>query len=266
MSEPDLPAPGHDRPFSATDSAGTPWAGRRFEENSAAADDGSAPPGLIDAITRFHAGEVGESVVVDAFRMSRLLVPILAELAESGVASSGLTVDKSAELSIVTVAGPDGRPVLPVFTSVGAMSRWNPKARPVPADAVRVALAAASEGTELVVLDAGSPTEFVLRRPAVWAVAQQRGWRPSYDDPAVIVEFQHATADALIRHVEVTAGDPGARLAGPEIIVAITVVPSLSAHDLSALLARVQPRWAENEVIVERVDSVTVRFLSEPTG
>jgi hypothetical protein len=42
----------------------------------------------------------------------------------------------------VTVAAPDGRRVLPVFTSV-AIAAWDPRARPVPADGVRTALSAA---------------------------------------------------------------------------------------------------------------------------
>nr|WP_286279447.1 SseB family protein [Naasia aerilata] len=73
---------------------------------------------------------------------------------------------------MVTVAGPDGRTVLPAFTSVDAMRAWNPKARPIPAESERIALAAAAEGTDLLVLDPLSDTEFVLRRPAVEALGR----------------------------------------------------------------------------------------------
>ena len=47
-------------------------------------------------------------------------------------------------------------------------------------DAVRAALAASSEDTDLIVLDPTSDTEFVIRRPAVWAVARDFGgaWHP----------------------------------------------------------------------------------------
>ena len=255
-----MPARDHEQP---SDSAGTPWAGRHFDESPASDDDGSAPPALIRAIEEFHAGAVGESAVVDVFRESRLLVPIVAELGESGLSASGLLVDKSAELSIVTVEGPDGRPVLPVFSSVEAMARWNPKARPVPADAVRVALAAASESTELVVLDPVSATEVVLRRPAVWAVAQGLPWQPSHTDPAVLAEFRRTTVDARVLAVAIEAGDPGARLAGPALIVAITIEAGLSAADLTAMLAILSTQWGSSELIAERVDSLTVRFLPE---
>lgn len=150
------------------DSAGQPWQGREFDDNPFGDDDGTAPPALLGALAAFRAGEVGPEAVVDALRASRLLIPLVAELGDEGTTDAGLTVDKSQELSIVTVSGPDGRSVLPVFSSVTAMQTWNPAARPVPADGRRVALAAASEETEIVVLDPTSETEFVLRRPAVW--------------------------------------------------------------------------------------------------
>ncbi len=138
-------------------------------------------------IRAFRAGIVGESAVVDALRDSRLLIPLVAVAGELGTNEHGHAIDKSQELSIVTVMGPDGRSVLPAFSSVSAMSLWNPAARPVPATAARVALAAASENTDLVVLDPTSETEFALRRPALWALAQSQSWTPSYLDEEVLV-------------------------------------------------------------------------------
>ena len=168
-------------------------------------------PKLAAAIAGFRAGTAGQADVVAAFADSRLLIPLLAQLGDGGaeVGEHGLAVDKSQELSIVTVAGPDGRRVLPVFASVDAMSRWNPVARPVPADGVRVALAAADDGTELVVLDPGSPTEFVLRRPAVWAVAQSQEWTPPFESDAVKTAFERSIASELaVLGVEPAAGRP----------------------------------------------------------
>ena len=117
-------------PAHLADSAGQPWAGRSFDENSHSSDDGSAPPALSAALARFRAGELGQAGVVDALREARLLIPLVAHLGEAGENEHGHTIDKSQELSIVTVAGPDGRNVLPVFSSVAAMSTWNPQARP----------------------------------------------------------------------------------------------------------------------------------------
>ncbi len=106
------------------DSAGVPWEGRSFESNPHAGDDGSADPALLAAILRFRAGEGSQAEVVDAFRGARVLVPLIAEKGDEGVAPNGLTVDKTQELSIVTVAAPDGRRVQPVFSSVQAMQAW----------------------------------------------------------------------------------------------------------------------------------------------
>ena len=92
-----------------TDSAGTPWAGRKFEHGSSSTDDGSAPKHLIEAIRRFRSGELGEADVIDALRDSRLLIPLVAVAGELGENDQGLPLDKSQELSIVTVLGPDGR-------------------------------------------------------------------------------------------------------------------------------------------------------------
>src|SRR5689334_10794364 len=101
-----------------TDSAGVPWEGRRFEPNASSDDDGSADPRLLETIRRLQSGDVGEAELARAMRVARLLVPLVAELGESGTNEHGHIVDKSQELSIVTVAGPDGRAVLPAFTSV----------------------------------------------------------------------------------------------------------------------------------------------------
>lgn len=251
-----------DHSHHAADSAGVPWEGRHFEQGPSSDDDGSAPEVLVQALARFRAGDGGEQSVVVAISGSRLLIPLVAALGESGIGEHGRTVDKSAELSIVTVAGPDGRDVLPVFSSVVAMQRWNPRARPVPADAVRVALAAAGEQTDVVVLDPTSATEFVVRRPALWAIARSLPWIPSYLDPEVLDEFMaSARPEPSVAKVELAPGDPDARFAGPELIVSLSLAPGLDQHGLDALLARLQERWASSELIAARVDSLAVRLL-----
>ena len=245
------------------DSAGQPWQGRHFEPNSAAQDDGSAPERLVEAIRRFHSNELGESDVVDALRESRLLIPLVAQLGEAGTNEHGHTVDKSQELAIVTVVGPDGRTVLPAFTSVAAMATWNPVARPVPAAATRVAVAAAAEDTDLVVLDPTSDTEFVIRRPALWAIAQARPWTPCYLDEEVLRAFMAgAEREDAVTAIQLAPGDRRARLAGPELIVQLALVDGLDRPALDAIVARLSARWSESEVIAQRVDSLKVQLVS----
>lgn len=250
-------------PAHLADSAGQPWAGRSFEPNSSASDDGSAPPRLIEALRRFRARELGQAEVVDAVRDSRLLIPLVAQLGEAGVNENGHTVDKSQELAIVTVAGPDGRNVLPVFSSVAAMAAWNPAARPVPADGVRVALAAASEDTELVVLDPTSETEFAIRRPALWAVAQSQPWTPSFESESVAAAFGRSIESELaVLGVGLASGDPHARLVGPELVVELELVDGLDSAELDTILGRLAQRWAADDQIATAVDSLKVRLVA----
>jgi len=259
-------------PAHLADSAGVPWAGRAFEANPHAGDDGSAPPELGAALTRFRDGDGSQAAVVAEFGRARLLIPLLAELGDPSTVPGGLggaeigahghAVDKSQELSIVTVEGPDGRRVLPVFSSVEAMRAWNPVARPVPADGVRVCLAAADDGTELVVLDPGSGNEFVLRRPAVWAVAQSHDWLPPFESVPVRLAFERSIGSELaVLGVDLAAGDPLARLAGPELVVVLHLVEGLTREELDATTSRLARRWAEDEAIATGVDSLAVRIV-----
>ena len=243
------------------DSAGVPWEGRSFESNPHAGDDGAADPVLLAALLRFRAGEGSQAEVVDAFRSARVLIPLIAEKGEEGVAPSGLAVDKTQELSIVSVAAPAGRRVQPVFSSVEAMTRWDATARPIPVEAVRAALAASAEETDLIVLDPTSDTEFVIRRPAVWAIAQGHAWEPSFLSPEVFGALQESVAHELaVIDVAVAPGDPDARLRGPELVVVLELVDGLEREVLDAVLSRLAQRWAADDRIAVLADSLTVKL------
>lgn len=248
-------------PTGSADSAGVPWEGRAFQPNRHAADDGSADPVLLAALEAFARGEGTERAVVDAYRTARLLIPLVAEKGDHGVGPHGLQVDKTQELSIVSVAAPDGRRVLPVFTSVSAMSRWDPAARPVPADGVRTAVAVTAEDTELIVVDPGSETEFVIRRPAVWAIAQGAEWEPSHTSPEVYAGLRESVASELaVIDFSLAPGDPTARLRGPELVVQLQLVDGLDRSALDAVLSRLAKRWAADDRIAVLVDSLTVKL------
>ena len=243
----------------AADSAGVPWEGRSFHANPDAADDGTAPPRVIEAIRRFRAGELGARDVVEALHDGRLLLPLLATRGDEGVGAHGQLVDKTQELSLVTAAGPDGRPVLPAFTSTDTMREWNATARPIPIAVPRIALAVAAEGTPLIVIDPGLATMFVVRRPAFRALATGEPWVPSFEDPAVLQAFLDTSAgeDALAA-VQLAPGDPSARLAGAELLVQLSVRDGLPESELDAMIARLGASWAADAVLADRVDSIGV--------
>ncbi|KEP76347.1 hypothetical protein HR12_11590 [Microbacterium sp. SUBG005] len=243
------------------DSAGVPWEGRRFESNPHSGDDGSADPALLAALVAFRSGEGDARAVIDAYREARLLIPLVAEKGDHGIGAHGLEVDKTQELSIVTVAAPDGRKVLPVFTSVTALQTWDAAARPVPADGRRTALAAASEDTELIVIDPASETEFVIRRPAVWAIAQGEPWEPAHTSPAIFTGLQESISGELaVLDLAVESGDPTGRLRGPELVVHLQLMSGLEQEELDAVLARIARRWSADDRIAVLVDSLTVKL------
>lgn len=237
-----------------TDSAGVPWAGRHFEPNLAADDDGSADPRLVEAMRRFHAGELGIPAVVLALHEARVLVPLVTVRGAEGTGAHGQLVDKTQELSVVKVAAADGRPVLPVFSCLDAMRAWDASARPIPMAAARVALAAASESVPLIVLDPGSSTEFAVRRPALESLATGRTWLPCYEDEAVLDAVLASADGEPVRAVQLAPGDPGARLAAPELLVQVSI-----EGEPAGVVQRLGARWAADELIVERVDSIAVR-------
>jgi len=246
----------------AADSAGVPWAGRSLHANPHAADDGSADPALLAALTAFRTGSADQREVIDAYRSARLLIPLLADKGDHGIGAHGLVVDKTQELSIVTVSAPDGRRVLPVFTSVETMARWDASARPVPVDAVRTALAAAADDTDLIVIDPGSPTEFVIRRPAVWAIGQGNPWEPAFASPEVFAGLTASIGGELaVIDLSVEAGDPDARLRGPELVVRLHLIDGLEKDALDAVLSRLAKRWAADDRIAVLVDSLTVKLV-----
>jgi len=255
-------------PGGDADSAGYSWAGRTFDHHDTvfADDDGTVPEAWRTALASVRAAgshaELAEAQAeaLVALAQVRLLVPLVAEAGDTGVTETGRIVEKSQELSIVTVGSPDGRRALPVFTSVAAMRDWNPEARPIPVPGPQAALAAAQEGTDIIIIDPGTPAqEFAVRRTALEAMALGQALRPSWADPAVAEAFAASIGpEAQILAVELAPGDPEVRLRGAETNVILTLKAGLQQAQLQVLIQRLQARWSESAVIAERVDSLRV--------
>lgn len=247
------------------DSAGQPWEGRHFEPNPNAQDDGTAPPQFLAIVADLREGRASLREVVDVVRECRFLIPLVAVAGETAQSETGQTIDKSQELSIITVSGPDGRAILPVFSSVAAMTHWRPDARPVPADAVRVALAAASENTDRIVIDARGETELVLPRPAVWAIAQQAPWVPAVEDDAVLEAIARpAEAHPEVWAASLIAGDPLGRGTEPEVVVRLAIEPGLAPERLRDIVGELSAAWAADATVAERIDSLSVQPIAAP--
>lgn len=276
------PLPGHIAAALAgaggpADSAGRPWAGRSLAGDDAKIhnfedDDGTADAGYLAAVDRLRAGSGDEAAVVRSLATARVFIPIVAQLAEEAEGGHGLQADKQADMALVTLKAPDGRTAMPAFTSADALAAWHPDARPVAVYAARAALSAVAEGAELMVLDPGSPVTFVVRRPAVWALAQQHEWVPSYADPALAPELgQVAAAFPSVRSIELLPGGgvagrtaDGAVLPGggpgPELQVVLYLEDGLDAGAVQQLVASLQAGWSRNVLFGERVDSMEIKL------
>lgn len=247
------------------DSAGFPWEGRTFDHHDTEYkdDDGSIPSEFREAMLGLRKRGVRAAetdalaAVVDALREARLLVPLVAEAGEVGTTPEGKVVDKTQELSIPTVAGPDGAPILPVFSSASAMQVWNRKARPVPASAQRVAVAALEEDAQRVVIDAGSDaTELVLGAPALRAIAVGEPWSPAYRVSEVTDAIRAAAAEVRsAAAVAIVPGDPQSRLHGAELmIVFVTADEAATRSELQGFTQQL----ASSEAVALLVAAVRV--------
>ncbi|WP_336651356.1 MULTISPECIES: SseB family protein [unclassified Leucobacter] len=266
-------------PGGAADSAGFPWDGRTFDHHGTAFadDDGATPAAWSTAVARVRraaarlaAGEPGADLdalaaahadAIVALSSVRLLIPLLAEAGETGLTPEGRVVEKSQELSIVTVAAPDGRRVMPAFSSVEAMRRWHDEARPIPVPGPQLALAAAQEETDLIIIDAGTPEqEFGVRRTQLRAAALGEHCVPAWADPQVLEAFRTSMAgEPRVAEVLLLPGDPEARLLAPETDVVLRLAPGLARDALQRIVVEAQQRWAADAIIAERVDSLRVR-------
>jgi hypothetical protein len=253
------------------DSAGQSWSGRAFEPNAFAADDGSTPPAFALAISAFRAMDATDenrasahAALIDAVRVSRFLIPLVAEAGDEGVNADGLRVDKTQELAIVRVKGPDGQTVLPIFSSVAAMSAWRSDARPVPADGRRAAVSALTDDCTWVVIDPTSDTELVVRHPALRAIAAEQPWVPVHVDDAVREAVAVViTSDARIHDFALATADADARGLGHDLIIRLQLEHGLSPDHVTQLLADFSGRLSDSELLAERVDSLLVQLVSQ---
>jgi hypothetical protein len=273
------------------DSAGRAWEGRDLsgEGNPLHAfdrDDGAVPAAYASALSDLVNGAADETAVVRALAEVRVFVPVIAELGgQDRAAKDGPAVDhrrheehrhhegdKEADMALVTIKAPDGRGALPVFTSTARLERWHSGARPVAVFAPRAALAAVAENAELMVVDPGAEVTFVVRRPALWALAQQRDWTPSYADPELARLVGEVISDEdAVRGVELGPG-PGVSSrtadgrvvggggAGPELRLTLVLEAGLSKEDVRSTTAAFQDRLQNLQEFVERVDSLEIRL------
>ncbi|WP_432496166.1 SseB family protein [Kineococcus gypseus] len=246
-----------------------PWAGRTLLPNPFTGDEGRRAPGLQRALGEWSAARGAgagaadllraEARVVAQLAAARVFAPVVAVLGERDVVAAGPAGDKSADMALALLTQPDGRRGLPLFTDLAALAAWRSDARPVPVAAARAALSGVQEGCEVLVLDPAGPVRFVVRRTALWALAQEREWVPAPFDGVV----EAAVAEALsavpaVRGVRLEAAS------GAELRLVLGVAPGLDRPALDELTARAGHLLGASDVVAQRVDSLELRLLPAP--
>ena len=241
-----------------SDSSGVPWEGRAFQDNPHAGDTGETPTDVAECVTAWRAGTGSFTDVVATLAVNRFLIPLVTHAGDDFDTDNPVMEDKVQELSVVTVAGPNGEKVIPAFTSVAAMKAWNPDARPIPIDAQRVALAAASEQTDRIVVNPGTDS-IVLRRPVVWSIAQGNPYIAPWESTEFVSDTRDLLGDiANLNEIGVAPGDPNATGEGPDVTLFLGLVDGLDADQVHTLVTTVHERISGSEPFIHAVDALTL--------
>jgi SseB protein N-terminal domain len=227
-------------------------------------DDGAADVRAAAALRAFAAAEGSEHAALTALAGIRLLVPVVAalvpdEAAPEGGASDGPDAchpagggEKASEMALPTLVGRDGRRAIPAFTSLDALARWQPSARPIPADAALV-WRAAVEDSCAVVIDVAGPVPLAVEGARLAALASGTPVPLPHEDPdlraaVAAVVAESAAADGLSLDRGGFAIRPGVQGGDLLIELAAPAGPDQAAAEAfaarvgSALLERLGPR------------------------
>ena len=154
-------------------------------------------------LAAYAAGQAAETAVLAAVAGTRLLVPVVAVLAEANDDGT----EKETEMALPTLIGNDGRKAVIAFTGVETIARWRPDARPVPVPAPRLWPAVAAEHADAVVVDVAGPVPLVIEGARLRSLAAGEQVPLPYQDPDV-----RAAVAAVTDGFDLEPGGAGADL------------------------------------------------------
>lgn len=246
--------------------------GIRGGDPSFRADDGSADPSAAAALTAFASGQGSEHAVLTALAGGRLLVPVVAVLADQiandlagiagpdghggdaagqagpvgdlsdradrddqvGARAAGERAEKASEMAMPTLIGLDGRRAVPAFTCLDALRRWQDNARPVPV-AARKVWQAATEESCAVVIDVAGPVPLAVEGARLTALARGEAAPRPESDP----DIQEAVATVLAGELNVAAFQLGPGDADRDLMIGLIPASDDAGWDNEALAGRV---------------------------
>jgi SseB protein N-terminal domain len=140
------------------------------------------------ALAAFAAGTGTEQAALMALAQARLLVPVVAVLADDlDEGNEPVRVargEKASDMAMPVIVGTDGRPALPAFTSLETLHGWQPGARPVPVPAEGVWRSAVEE-SNAVIIDIAGPVPLAVEGARLAALAAGAQVPAMHDDPDV---------------------------------------------------------------------------------
>jgi hypothetical protein len=208
-----------------------------------AGDTGGADPAVTAALAAYAAGAATEHAVLTAVAASRLLVPVVAVLAEANAdgtvppapasARSGSGSEKETEMALPTLIGNDGRKAVIAFTGTDTVRRWRADARPVPVPASRLWPAVAAEQADAVVIDVAGPVPLVVEGARLRALASGAPVPLPHEDPDIRAQVAAVTGNFTL--------GPGGQDA--ELTVTVKTQDLIAARAAAeAIAARLAPR------------------------
>ena len=173
-------------------------------------DEGAADPAVQAALTAYASGQGSEHAALTALSRSRLLVPVVAVLAEPDDEGA----EKSTDMALPTLVAQDGSRAVLAFTCLDALKRWRSDARPVPVPAASAWLAGTQEASA-VVIDVAGPVPLAVEGARLAALAEGRPVPLPHQDPEVLAALHAALAcEPLIVAAAVTTPDQRVSAAG----------------------------------------------------
>ena len=203
-------------------------------------DTGEAGREVSQSLAAYAEGTGSEHAALTALAATRLLVPVVAILAEANEDGT----EKESEMALPTLIGNDGRKAIIAFTGSETLRRWQADARPVPVPASRVWAAAISEA-DAAVIDVAGPVPLVVEGARLHALANGEPPPLPHEDPDIWAEVAAVTPDFTLG-----PGGPGAdltvTLATPDMDQAREIARRLGSRlhrgiEIRALLSRTDP-------------------------
>lgn len=210
-------------------------------------DRGDADPRLLAALALPALADRLEAVAA-ALADSRLIVPLFPHAAPASLAEAAREERNHEEEAGTTVVSLDSRRrAMAVFSSVDALARAYPDARPAPIATVRACLVALAGPARLMI-----DGTLALPRPAVAALAQRDSWLPAWRDDALAELVSAELADLGVGRVRFEPG-PVAR---DRVLVPLPACEAAGARAVMAEVSRRLPRLPRLLVATDTIELV----------